>query len=107
MIIRVPLPSNTRVALQRCGYAAQVDRRTGAESFTRRLGGGLYPRFHCYLDERPDGLTLKLHLDQKQPSYPSAGPRAGGWHAHSGEYDGPTIEAEGHRLQSLLTAEIE
>jgi len=104
MKLRVPRPSNTLVAIRRCGYAQFRDPRSGDESFTRRLGTGFYPRFHLYVEERDDVLMLNLHLDQKQPSYPSTALGAGGvrWHAHSGEYDGPTVENEAARIVSAL-----
>ncbi len=95
MIIRVPRPANTSVAIQRCGYAWFRDPRIGGESYTRRLGSGFYPRFHLYVEEREEELVLKLHLDQKQPTYVRG-------KAHSGEYDGVTVEAEGARIQNLL-----
>ncbi len=96
MKIEVSTPSNSLVAIQRCGYAQFRDPRTGEFSFTRRLGNGFYPRFHLYVDERADRLVLKLHLDQKRPSY-------GTGHAHSGEYEGSTVEQEANRIKTLLT----
>ncbi len=97
MTIRLSRPANTLVAIQRCGYARFRDPRTGDESFTRRLGTGFYPRFHLYVEERGDQLLLKLHLDQKQPSY-------GVGHKHSGEYEGLTIETEARRISALLVS---
>ncbi|MBI5404821.1 MAG: hypothetical protein HY976_01215 [Candidatus Kerfeldbacteria bacterium] len=98
MTVNVPLPSNSRVALQRAGYAAFRDPRTGSESYVRRLSNGFYPRFHLYAEERGAHLQLNLHLDQKQPSY------GGGSHMHSGEYDGSTVEREMARLLAALPA---
>lgn len=95
MKLRVPRPSNTLVAIRRCGYAQFRDPRSGDESFTRRLGTGFYPRFHLYVEEHDDMLVLNLHLDQKQPSY-------GVGHMHSGEYDGPTVENEAARIVPQL-----
>ncbi len=95
MMLRIPAPPNVRVAVQRCGYAAFRDPRTGAESFVRRLGSGFYPRFHLYVEERSGQLLLKLHLDQKQPSYQRG-------RSHSGEYDGPTVEVEAQRITDQL-----
>src|SRR5690242_18983701 len=89
-------PANSRVSLQRAGYAPFRDPRTGDESYVRRLGTGFYPRFHLYTTERGSELLLKLHLDQKQPSY------GGGAHAHSGEYDGSTAETEMERILAAL-----
>lgn len=92
MTLRLPRPSNTRVAIQRCGYAEFRDPKTGDWSYTRRLGTGFYPRFHLYIEERESEILLKLHLDQKHPSY-------GTGHQHSGEYEGETIEQEAERIR--------
>lgn len=91
MTFRFPHPGNATVAIQRCGYARFVDPRTGDESFTRRLGTGFYPRWHLYAKETANDLILNLHLDQKKPSY-------GVGHAHSGEYEGQTVEDEARRI---------
>lgn len=95
MTLRTVRPANTAVAIQRCGYALFRDRRTGIESFTRRLGEGFYPRFHIYAEEQGDSLRIDIHLDQKRPSY-------GVGHAHSGEYDGPAVDAEVRRISKIL-----
>ena len=97
MVLRLPLPSvQPRILMQRLGYAEFTDPRSGEVSYTRRLGTNFYPRFHVYLDPKSDHLRLNLHLDQKQPSY-------AGFTKHSGEYDGPTIEAESDRLYQALS----
>lgn len=93
MIIRLPKTSApVRLLLQRAGYAEVHDRRSGQISYTRRLGSNSYPRFHVYAEDAVTGARINLHLDQKQPSY-------AGQTKHSGEYDGPVVEAEGERLQ--------
>lgn len=96
MTIRIPKPSNTHVAIQRCGYAFFRDPKTGQSSYTRRLGSGFYPRFHLYVEEQTQELVLKLHLDQKRPSY-------GAGHAHSGEYEGELVEQELKRVAGLIS----
>ena len=73
--------------LRQVGYAYLMDRRTGQESFVRRLNRGFYPRFHLYLEEQSGQVIFNLHLDQKQASYEGA-------HAHNAEYDGEPVEAE-------------
>lgn len=82
--------------LRKAGYAYIRDRRSGQDSFVRRLGSGFYPRFHMYFNQTGEQIIFNLHLDQKQPSY--AGARS-----HSGEYDGENVAAEISRLKSLLT----
>lgn len=96
--MKVLLPKPTyppKVMMQRAGYVEFLDPRFGERSYTRRLGTHFYPRFHVYLEERDGQLTVNLHLDQKQPSYP-------GFRKHSGEYDGPLVTAEAERLVAAL-----
>ncbi len=81
--------------LRRAGYAYIRDRKTGLDSFARRLGAGFYPRLHMYADEQGDNIIFNLHLDQKQPSYQGA-------RAHSAEYDGEVVEEEIKRIRGLL-----
>lgn len=90
-----------RTLIRRAGYAEHVDRRSGETSYVRRLSpSGFYPRFHAYLHPREDGsLMIRLHIDQKQPSY-------GVGHAHSGEYDGPLLEGEKVRIMEFINKEI-
>ena len=54
-----------------------------------------YPRFHLYLREEGNKLSLNLHLDQKKPSYQ-------GQTRHSGEYEGELVETEKQRVESVL-----
>ena len=72
-----------------------MDRRATESSFARRLGDGVYPRFHVYINQVGTDYAVNLHLDQKQASYEGSS-------AHSGEYDGETVEAEGRRIASAL-----
>ncbi len=87
-----------RQLLRRAGYSEFVDPRTRQTSYARRLTGGLYPRFHAYLEALPDGFTINLHLDQKQASYH-------GHTAHSGEYEGEVVEKEGHSIERIINGE--
>lgn len=81
--------------LRRAGYGYIRDRKTGRDSFARRLGAGFYPRLHMYADEQGDSIIFNLHLDQKQPSYPGAS-------AHNAEYGGEVVEEEIERLEKLI-----
>lgn len=83
------LGENLYSFMRRAGYAPLRD------SYVRRLRGTDYPRFHIYVDELPNTYLLKLHLDQKRPSYDRQT-------AHSGEYEGEIVEAEGRRMEKLL-----
>ena len=62
--------------LRRAGYGLVNDRFAKEESWSRRLGSAVYPRFHAYVSSQ----EINLHLDQKQASYK-------GYSAHGGEYD--------------------
>jgi len=79
--------------IRRAGYGQVNDRRATEPSWSRRLGSGLYPRFHIYMSSG----DLNLHLDQKQASYE-------GVNAHSGEYDGSAVEAEAERIAKIMDA---
>jgi hypothetical protein len=81
--------------LRQAGYGYMQDRRSGQDSFVRRLGAGFYPRLHMYAEESGDNIVFNLHLDQKQPSYPGA-------HAHNAEYDSQIVFEEIERLKLLL-----
>ena len=78
--------------IRRAGYGQVRDQRAQEASYSRRLGSGIYPRFHVYIN----GPVLNLHLDQKQASYE-------GQSAHSGEYDGAAVEAEAERIAGIVS----
>ncbi|MBI4193315.1 MAG: hypothetical protein HY536_01680 [Candidatus Colwellbacteria bacterium] len=95
---------NLGTLMRRCGYAP--DRFNGDRDdnvFVCPLARNGYPRFHIYARVIEDGAVahLNIHLDQKKPSYEQSGA-----HAHSGEYDGPLIEAEARRIQEVVSGEI-
>ncbi|MDP2641098.1 MAG: hypothetical protein Q8P39_00960 [Candidatus Yanofskybacteria bacterium] len=98
MRFEIPLQNqNLPQIMRQCGYAPEG--QDGDEwKFTRPLRGARYPRFHMYARTSPDAAkaSLNLHLDQKQPSYRGSS-------AHSGEYDGPLVEQEAARIQSLVS----
>ena len=81
--------------LRQAGYAYIRDRKTGHDSFVRRLGSGFYPRLHMYVTEQSERITFNLHLDQKQVSYSGA-------HMHNAEHDSEVVVDEIDRLKSLL-----
>ena len=96
MVIRIPKPSgHPDLTLRRLGYVPFRDPQSGEDSYVRRLGTHFYPRFHLYVELRSNELRLNLHLDQKQASYE-------GYRKHSGEYDGPTVEAEAGRMYQVV-----
>jgi len=91
MKLQVPSELNPVEVIRRAGYGQVMDRRATEASWARRLGSGFYPRFHIYIKND----IINLHLDQKQASYD-------GYNAHSGEYDGETVEAEIQRIASFI-----
>jgi len=86
---------NSKELIKRCGYGEVRDPNADQLSYARRLGAGFYPRFHVYLQDFEKYFEVDLHLDQKQSSYE-------GSHAHSGEYDGPTVEGEAQRITAVI-----
>jgi hypothetical protein len=81
--------------MRRAGYALERARDTGEISFARRLSGIPFPRFHAYTEESNRGLVIKLHLDQKAPTYQGSS-------AHAGEYDGETLKHEIERINDVI-----
>jgi hypothetical protein len=88
-IQKTDLKENLYSFMRKCGYAPLRD------SYARRLASHDYPRFHIYVDETSEKYALNLHLDQKRPSY-------GKETAHSGEYDGDTVECEAERIKGNI-----
>ncbi len=83
--------------MRKAGYTFINDRRTGKESFVRRLTSDFYPRFHVYVKDQGEKTIVDLHLDQKKASYQ-------GTNAHSGEYEGGTVEKELERIKGFFRA---
>lgn len=94
-IIEGPFTENVHVLIQRAGYA--VHRSSSELSYTKRLGGALYPRFHVYPEVQGDAIRLNLHLDMKQHTYE-------GFSRHQGEYDGRRVEQEMERLATHIVS---
>ncbi len=89
-----PLADNARNLLRRAGYGEHRGREAQL-SYTKRIQGTLFPRYHAYVEDRNGGMQLNLHLDQKESSLGSA-------HAHSGEYSGPLVERENARIVAFV-----
>jgi len=82
--------------LRKAGYAYVPERKSDQVSYSRRLGGGPYPRFHLYFTEDTETITFNLHLDQQKEASSYSRSR------HKGEYDSPVVEEEVKRLKSLI-----
>lgn len=87
--------NNPLEILRKAGYSPTMDPVTKEHSFMLRLANGLYPRFHLYLNDKPNDIEFSLHLDQKKASY-------SGSRKHGGEYDGPTVEKEMERIKGWI-----
>ena len=92
-------PINLSNKMRRIGYRPDRRQKPNSKSFSRRIGGADYPKFHIYYNE---GTTyLSLHIDMKQASYR-------GTSAHAGEYseeDNQWLKEESLRIKSELTSQ--
>ncbi|OGL89325.1 hypothetical protein A3H75_02565 [Candidatus Uhrbacteria bacterium RIFCSPLOWO2_02_FULL_51_9] len=96
MVIKLPRVSeNIRVIMQRLGYNEHHDRHAVEQNFVMRLSGERYPRFHGYVEEKPDGFLLKVHVDMQETKV--YGPR------HGGVYDGELLEQEAARILRMVS----
>ncbi|MEA3450221.1 MAG: hypothetical protein U9Q85_04605 [Patescibacteria group bacterium] len=90
---------NAEQLMRQAGYALHYDRRSGRDSFARRLGRNFYPRFHVYLAEMGEKTIIDLHLDQKRPRYQ-------GQKAHNAEYYSEAVEEEINRIKSFIKIKL-
>ena len=95
MRIAITTTDNATNFMRRAGYGFQKE-GGGEVAFVRRVGGGMFPRYHAYVVEGPGHITVNLHVDQRAPTY-------GRNSAHSGEYEGPLVADEAARLRALVT----
>lgn len=87
---------NPENIMRRAGYGLiGKDPNTNELSFSRRMGGNDYPRFHAYTKKDGENVTISLHIDQKKASYE-------GHTAHSGEYDGDLVEKEIEYIKRVI-----
>ncbi len=95
MFFALPNPQSDNLVklMRKIGYHPQKN-----NSFSRRIGGSYYPRFHIYVrKEIKEGFWINLHLDQKRASYL-------GQTAHSADYeeDNPILIQEKERILTIL-----
>jgi len=103
MRITMTMTDTATTFMRRAGYGFQKE-TSGEVAFVRRVGGGMFPRYHAYVMEgvrRQEAgdrtLEINLHVDQKAPTY---GRNA----VHSGEYSGSLVEQEARRLREIASA---
>lgn len=90
-----PINEHARNLMRRVGYGEQQT-RSGQLSYTKRISGERFPRYHAYVEDKDGGIQINLHVDQKEASYQ-------GTSAHAGEYEGPLVEREMQRLAAFVT----
>jgi hypothetical protein len=90
-----PLRDNIFNFMRKAGYFSLGGSRETELNYIRTVAGDPYPRFHLYLKNEEGTWVFNLHLDQKKPSYEGSS-------AHSGEYDGETVEKEAERIKEIL-----
>ncbi len=79
----------------------QIMRRLGyhplrnGQSYSRRIRGREFPRFHIYIKEKNTDLEFSIHLDQKANCYPDQT-------SHSGDYEGSVLEGERERINNII-----
>ena len=103
MKTKIELKNNVSIEnlIRKIGYYHQASKilsnDTEEINCLRRLSIGNYPHFHLFIKKiSQNEIILNLHLDQKKPSYL-------GVSAHSGEYDGPLVQAEMERIKLILS----
>jgi hypothetical protein len=90
-------PKNFTLVMRELGYHPDRQKKAGILSFSHRISGNDYPKFHVYIEKGNNYLTL--HLDMKAPSY-------GGTSAHAGEYDSADnewLKGESERLKDAFS----
>ena len=80
---------------KRCGYFHITDRKSGHDSYIRKLSSDHYPRFHLYVSESPEEVVFDLHLDQKKTRYE-------GQTAHNADYESEEVKAELTRIYQTI-----
>ena len=91
---KIALKDNPVQLMRQAGYSFVKGIMGEEMSFERALAANGWPRWHAYVKEDAETVSINLHLDQKRPSY------AGGA-AHSGEYDGELLVEEIDRIKRL------
>ncbi len=83
--------------IRKIGYFLNSNNSGELNCVKRLRPGQPWPRYHLYIKEISDSYQLNLHVDQKAETrhYNASS-------AHNGEYDGPLVEQEINRIQSLL-----
>lgn len=85
--------------IRQAGYKQIAVTERGELNCVRPLGAD-YPRFHLYIIEKPDIITLNLHLDQKKAVYEGAT-------AHSGDYESETVKGEAQRIKDAILRQLQ
>lgn len=93
--VKGPFKENIYTLIRQMGYHFLEESPDKEMNCVRSLSRNDYPRFHMYLNYKPEEISLNLHLDQRKPIYK-------GTTAHSGDYEGSQVEAEAKRIADIL-----
>ncbi|MEA2007232.1 MAG: hypothetical protein U9O20_03690 [Patescibacteria group bacterium] len=98
MKFRLPNKFNQNIGFitKKCGYFQISDRKTGKDSFVRKLTADHYPRFHLYTSESEQEVVFDLHLDQSKTRYE-------GQKAHRADYESEEVKAELTRIYQTVS----
>lgn len=81
--------------MRRCGYIPIHDRKSGHDSYVRKLTNQRYPRFHLYLSEISGETIFDLHLDQNINRYNNQT-------AHNADYNSEEVKQELERIYQTI-----
>lgn len=97
MKFKIPnkLSQNIPSLMRRCGYMPIHDRKSGKDSFSRKLSTGHYPRFHMYINETDQEIVFNLHLDQTSS-------RHNNQTAHNADYNSEEVKNELIRVYQIV-----
>jgi len=96
VFLKGPLSDNAGNLMRRLGYGEHIGHGQQI-SYSRRLTGADFPRYHIYAEEKDGGVQINLHLDQK-PSNLGSGAM------HGGEYEGPLVAKEMTRVSGMINS---
>lgn len=86
---------NLYTLIRRCGYVPIHDRKTGKDSFSKKLSNAHYPRFHLYITQNQKTVVFDLHLDQNRNRYQ-------GQTAHNADYDSQEVKNELYSIYNTV-----
>jgi len=87
---------NEYYLMRQCGYTPIHDRKSGHDSYIKKLSAQRYPRFHLYVSLTTDKeMVFDLHLDQNVNRYE-------GQVAHNADYNSAEVKQELTRIYQII-----